>query len=85
MLFHLTMALVLYVLLINGRLQNQLIKLYFISYFAFRFATEFIRPEIGWTFGLSAYQWAIVILIPIFVLLWIRDHRNANLIEIHDH
>ena len=79
------MAAALYVLLINGRLQNQLIKLYFISYFVFRFVTEFIRPEIRWTFGLSAYQWAIVILVPIFVILWVRDQRNANFIEIHNH
>lgn len=85
LLFHLTMAAALYVLLINGRLQNQLIKLYFISYFVFRFVTEFIRPEIRWTFGLSAYQWAIVILVPIFVILWVRDQRNANFIEIHNH
>jgi len=84
MLFHLTMAATLYVLLINGRLQNQLIKLYFISYFVYRFLTEFIRPEIQWTFGLSAYQWAIVILIPIFAALWVRDHRNMNLIKFHN-
>ena len=81
MLFHLTMAVMLYVLLINGRLQNQLIKLYFISYFIYRFLTEFIRPEIRWTFGLSAYQWAILILVPIFVILWVRDHRNVNLLQ----
>ena len=84
MLFHLTMALALYVLLINRRLQNQLIKLYFITYFIFRFVTEFIRPEVRWAFGFSAYQWAIVILIPIFVILWMRDRRNAPFIEIHN-
>ncbi len=84
MLFHLTMAMALYVLLINGRLQNQLIKFYFITYFIFRFVTEFIRPEIRWTFGLSAYQWAIVILVPIFVILWVRDQRYASVSQIHN-
>jgi len=77
-LFHIIMAMVLYVLLINGRLKGQLIKLYFIGYFIYRFLTEFIRPEIHWTLGLTAYQWAIVILIPIFLVLWVRDQRNMN-------
>ena len=84
MLFHLMMALVLYVLLINGRLQNQLIKLYFISYFVFRFVTETIRPEIQWTFGLSAYQWAIVVLIPTFAVLWLRDQRYMHFYNTHN-
>lgn len=77
-LFHLTMAGVMYGLLMSGRLRGQLIKLYFISYFGFRFLTELIRTEIPWAWGLTAYQWAIVVLIPIFVALWIRDHRHQR-------
>lgn len=77
-LFHLTMASVMYGLLIAGRLKGQLIKFYFISYFVFRFFTEFIRTEIRWAGGLTAYQWAIVVLIPIFVVLWISDHRRQR-------
>jgi phosphatidylglycerol:prolipoprotein diacylglycerol transferase len=75
--FHLTMALFLYWALVNGRFQGQLIKLYFLSYFAFRFLTEFLRPEIDWWGGLSAYQWAIVFLIPMFGWLWWRDHVSG--------
>jgi phosphatidylglycerol:prolipoprotein diacylglycerol transferase len=72
-LFHFTMAAILYRLLIQKRLQGQLIKVYFLSYFAFRFMTEHIRPEIRWSGGLTAYQWAIIVLVPIFVLLWWKD------------
>ena len=80
--FHLLMAIILYWLLKNSILQGQLIKVYFLAYFAFRFLTEFFRPEIHWTGGLSAYQWAIVVLVPIFIALWYRDTRptlrNSN-------
>lgn len=71
--FHAEAAGVLYWLLARGRFRNQLIKLYLIAYFVFRFLTEFIRPEIQWWGGLTAYQWAITILIPLFALLWWRD------------
>ena len=76
--FHLTIAGVLYWLLSEGRFKGQLIKLYFLGYFAFRFLTEFLRPEIDWAFGLSAYQWAIVVLAPIFVILWVRDSKQVK-------
>lgn len=71
--FHFSMAALLYWLLIEKRFQGQLIKLYFLSYFVFRFATEFIRPEIRWSGSLTAYQWAIVFFVPAFIWLWWRD------------
>jgi phosphatidylglycerol:prolipoprotein diacylglycerol transferase len=71
--FHLVMATVLFWMLKNGNLKGQLIKFYFLAYFVFRFLTEFLRPEIHWAGGLSAYQWAIVLLAPIFIGLWYRD------------
>jgi len=71
--FHLVMATVLFWMLKNGNLKGQLIKFYFLAYFVFRFLTEFLRPEIHWAGGLSAYQWAIVLLVPIFIGLWYRD------------
>ena len=80
-LFHLTMAGVLYVLLLQGSLRGQLIKLYFLCYFAFRFATEFVRPEIDWWGGLSGYQWVIVVLFPLFCFLWIRDRGDLALVR----
>lgn len=76
--FHLLMASALFWMLKNGILKGQLIKVYFLAYFAFRFLTEFLRPEIHWAGGLSAYQWAIAVLVPIFIGLWYRDVRNAK-------
>ena len=74
--FHLLMAALTFWLLRKKIFQCQLIKFYFLSYFAFRFCTEFIRPEIKWSYGLTGYQWAIVVLAPVFVALWIRDANS---------
>ena len=71
--FHLTMAGILTVLKRRGLLRTQLIKLYILAYLAYRFLTELIRPEPRFWLGLTAYQYAALALIPIFVWLWIRD------------
>ena len=77
--FHAVMAFTMYGMLREGMLHGQLFKIYLLSYFAFRFLTEFIRPEIHWAFGLTAYQWAIVLLTPVFGwLLWSDRLRVAN-------
>jgi phosphatidylglycerol---prolipoprotein diacylglyceryl transferase len=54
-------------------LPGQLIKLYFICYFCYRFLTEFIRPETQIVGGLTAYQWSTIVFIPLFAWLWQRD------------
>lgn len=59
----------------RGLFRGQLIKLYFISYFCYRFLTEVIRPEAKVLAGLSAYQWSALLFIPLFVWLWARDAR----------
>ena len=71
--FHVAMAFLMYGLLREGMVKGQLFKIYLLSYFGFRFLTEFIRPEIHWAFGLTAYQWAIMLLAPVFVWLLLRD------------
>lgn len=71
--FHLTMALLLLHWQHRRRFPRQLIKLYIISYLVFRLATELIRPEPRLWSGLTGYQWACLLLIPVFVGLWIRD------------
>jgi prolipoprotein diacylglyceryltransferase len=38
-------------------LRYQRLKLYLIAYGAYRFVTEFIRPEAAWHLGVTAYQW----------------------------
>jgi phosphatidylglycerol---prolipoprotein diacylglyceryl transferase len=71
--FHLLLAAVLFVLQQQGRLRGQLIKLYILCYLAYRFLTEFIRPEPRLLLGLTGYQWAALALAPVFVVLWIKD------------
>lgn len=76
--FHFTCALVLIVLERAALFRGQLIKLYFIAYFAFRFLTEFIRPEPQLLLGLTLYQWACLTFIPLFAWLWRRDAVHAR-------
>ncbi|WP_435007814.1 prolipoprotein diacylglyceryl transferase [Tundrisphaera lichenicola] len=75
MIFHTSAAVVLGSLQRRGLFRGQLIKLYLLSYLAYRFATEFIRPEPVIGLGLTGYQWACLGLAPVFVALWIRDAR----------
>mgnify|MGYP002624940261 FL=1 len=74
-LFHLWAAVVLYHLQKRGLFRGQLIKLYFITYFAYRFLSEFIRPEPRLWLDLTGYQWASLASIHVFVLLWRADAR----------
>ena len=76
--FHLLAAAGLAVLQQSGLLRGQLIKLYIISYLAYRFATEWIRPEPEMWFGLTGYQWASLLLMPLFAWLWARDARASR-------
>src|SRR5262245_14791177 len=62
----------------RGRFRGQLIKLYILAYLIYRFFTEFIRPEPVLGAGLTGYQWAVLGLVPCFVVLWIRDARSAR-------
>ena len=77
--FHLFMAAVLLVLMRGERFRGQLVKLYMLCYVVYRFVTEFIRPESKLLFHLTGYQWAAFALIPLFIWLWIRDHRQFAL------
>lgn len=56
-----------------------MIKLYLLSYLAYRFATEFIRPEARLLWGLTGYQWAALLLAGLFAALWLRDARASRL------
>ena len=76
--FHLTAAAVFYTALPRGMFRGQLIKLYILSYLIYRFVTELIRPEARLFGGLTGYQWAALVLVPLFVWLWIRDARAMS-------
>ncbi len=71
--FHALAAVVLEWLRRRQCFPRQLIKLYIIAYLAFRFVTEFIRPEPTLWLGLTGYQLAAAALAPIFALLWMHD------------
>jgi phosphatidylglycerol:prolipoprotein diacylglycerol transferase len=73
--FHVTAAATLYGLQRRGLFRGQLIKLYILSYLAFRFVTELIRPEARLAGGLTGYQWAAIVLAALFAWLWVRDAR----------
>ena len=75
--FHLSMALVLWQLLRRDALRFQLLKLYLIAYGAYRFLTEFIRPEPAWLMGLTYYQWVALLLIGGLAIQWFFDRRLA--------
>jgi phosphatidylglycerol:prolipoprotein diacylglycerol transferase len=75
--FHLTMAAVLFALQQRGLLRGQLIKLYILTYLAYRFLTEFIRPEPRLLLGLTGYQWTAIAIAPLFVWLWWKDAKAA--------
>jgi phosphatidylglycerol:prolipoprotein diacylglycerol transferase len=77
-LFHLSVACLLAWLHREGKFRGQLMKLYILLYLTYRFLTEFIRPEVRLWQGLTGYQWAAVLIAPIFVALWVRD-RDAML------
>ena len=48
-------------------------KLYVLAYAAYRFLSEFLRPEDRVFLGLSAYQLGALALIAVFTGLWLRD------------
>jgi phosphatidylglycerol:prolipoprotein diacylglycerol transferase len=76
--FHLAMAVIL--LLVQGRgvFRGQLIKLYILCYLAYRFGSEFIRPEPRLIGQQTGYQWACLALTPLFIWLWWRDTQRLK-------
>ena len=59
-------------------LNGNLIKIYFIAYFAYRFLTEFIRPEPVLAWHLTEYQWASVLFSVVFAILWRRNYHPVT-------
>ncbi len=74
--FHLVAAILAAWMIRRQLLKGQLIKAYFIAYFCYRFVTEYIRPEARILAGLTAYQWSVLLLIPLFSWLWWLDARS---------
>lgn len=52
---------------------RQRFKLYILLYLAYRFFSEWLRPEPLVGYGLTAYQWGALALFPVFIALWVID------------
>jgi phosphatidylglycerol---prolipoprotein diacylglyceryl transferase len=73
--FHLSAAVVLWQLQRRGLFRGQLVRLYLVAYFVYRFATEFVRPEPTIWLGLTGYQLATLVLTPFFALWCCPGYR----------
>lgn len=76
--FHFVMAGVLLAVIVRGALPGNRLKLYLIAYAAFRFATEFIRPEPPFVLGLTFYQWACLVLAVGLAVQWGYDASHSS-------
>jgi len=74
--FHFAAGLLLIWMAQKGWFRGQLIKFYLLSYLAYRFTTEFIRPEAPVWYGLTGYQATAIALMPLFAWLWWRDRER---------
>lgn len=81
--FHLVMAVVIGWLAsrpegVGRPMRGQLVKLYILAYLAYRFVSEYLRPEPTVLGGLTGYQWTALALAPVFVWLWLRDAKATD-------
>ena len=79
--FHLSCAIIFFVLWKKKMFRGQLFKIYLIAYMTFRFFTEWLRPEPTFALGLTAYQWAAIAAIPLFAFLIWRDQQQLDVIK----
>ena len=76
-LFHAVMAGVLIAIARRRWLKHQRLKFYLIAYFAYRFVSEFIRPEPAVLWGLTWYQWVALAAIAGLAVQW-WAHRTVS-------
>lgn len=77
-LFHVVMAGVLIAIVQRGWMRHQRLKFFLLAYFAYRFLTEFIRPEPAGALGLTFYQWAAAAAGLGLVVQWWWDARGEQ-------
>lgn len=77
-LFHVLAAGILAILRSGNRFSGNLIKLYLMAYAAFRFLSEFIRPEAELMAGLTGYQWSCIVIFIGFAGLWLLATRQTR-------
>ncbi|NND98002.1 MAG: diacylglyceryl transferase [Pirellulaceae bacterium] len=62
----------------SSRWRGNWMPTYLVSYAAYRFVSEYWRPELDWAGGLTFYQWSSIVIGTAFaLLLTLRWHRCA--------
>ena len=76
--FHLTAAGLLWLAEQRGWLQRQRLKAYLLAYLTYRFGSEWLRPEPNYHWGLTAYQFACLVLAAVLCVLWVADAQVSE-------
>jgi phosphatidylglycerol:prolipoprotein diacylglycerol transferase len=77
-LFHLSMALVIWECARHDLFRTHRLQLYLIAYTIYRFTTEFIRPEPIWFLGFTFYQWAALALAAVLAAQWLMNKDEGG-------
>lgn len=75
-LFHASMAMLLWHLTLSRKMSTHRLQFYLISYCIYRFITESIRPEPVFAFGLTIFQWTVLLFGIGLAIQWITELRN---------
>jgi len=78
-LFHGSMALILWRLTLSKQLANHRLQFYLILYCVYRFLTETIRPEPAFGMGLSIFQWTMLLFGIGLAIQWFVESTNEAL------
>jgi phosphatidylglycerol---prolipoprotein diacylglyceryl transferase len=78
--FHFVSAILLYLAYRQKWFLGNQLKAYLLCYMAFRFVTEWFRPESPALFDLTVYQLICVLFAAILVALWIKDMNTTLLV-----
>lgn len=77
-LFHLSMAVVLVAVIRRGWFVGHRLQLYLIAYGAYRFLSEYLRPEPVVGLGLTFYQFAALALVAGLTMQWAWEERRPT-------
>jgi phosphatidylglycerol:prolipoprotein diacylglycerol transferase len=75
-LFHASMAMILWHLTLSKKLATHRLQFYLIAYCIYRFITESIRPEPVFATGLTIFQWTMLLFGIGLAIQWITEVRT---------
>ncbi|MGB7346884.1 MAG: prolipoprotein diacylglyceryl transferase family protein [Pirellulaceae bacterium] len=83
MAFHITFALIAWMSIKDSRekysLKGNWMPVYMVCYAAFRFVTEYVRPEAKMAWGLTMYQWSAITIAAAFSALLLTRYRSKRI------